>query len=187
MWAISSSKSCNGDSLSKFGSKWFRCDTIRICFRRKGDRQVETLKLFQVFHVKMQTSLITEIFLGTATQILCQPISHAASAKLLQQAILCTTFILNTAWDYKCLSFMLPNPVQKWQSCAGNTKPGREWASHFHVPGAQHKHNLPVSGLLQWTCRISSQYDKNQLKNHKILNQCNFSYNSWNKWCSSTP
>lgn len=113
MWAISSSKSCNDDSLSKFGSKWFRCDTIRICFRRKGDRQVETLKLFQVFHVKMQTSLITEIFLGTATQILCQPISHAASAKLLQQAILCTTFILNTAWDYKCLCFYVAQSSTK--------------------------------------------------------------------------
>lgn len=164
-------KICSDDSfsLSKSGSKWLRSEAIPICFRRKRDRQVETLKLFQLLHVKMQTSLITEIFLGIiVTQILYWPISLAASGQLLQQAILYTTFILNTVWDYKCIYFMLLNPVQKWQSCAGNTQPGREWASHFHVSGAQSKYNLPVSGLLQWPCRIPSHHDKKQFKNQNF-------------------
>lgn len=108
-------KVCNDDSFSSstFGSKWFRSEAIRVCFRRKEDRQIEILKLFQLFNVKMPTSLITEIFLGIVTQILYWPISLAASAEFLQQAILCTTIILSTAWDYKCMYFMLLNPVQK--------------------------------------------------------------------------
>lgn len=62
----------------------------------------------------MQTSLITEIFLGVVSDpnSLLAHLS-AASSEILQQAILCTTFILNTAWDYRCIYFMLLNPVQK--------------------------------------------------------------------------
>jgi len=54
----------------------------------------------------IKAGLITEIFLGMVTQILCWPSSLEASGELVHQAVLCITLLLNTAWDYKYTYFV---------------------------------------------------------------------------------